>query len=293
MEVKQSSALFLTCQDLLRTHVLPSVLLLAAIGMVMYWTFWKNMADPNDYQNRNFLGFTALQMAIILALKAKIMRCADCVAVLSRTAIKVLLVHACFLFLRLFTIYFIDDLTGFWEYDSSIDTGVNFVALISSLIILNVVFEVQLCSLASFWDHLDVLALLVFAFSCTGYNMYTAPHRLNKLDIITFLCNSVECLTYMPAARLITMDIKAETFVPISRHTGQSRAMNYLFWMLCFYTYEDVINPMLTLMSESAPGILMAAHFVHFGMLMDFAGLFLVAACSPKGDPSVDMSNVT
>merc|ERR1719386_450362 len=79
--------------------MLPALLVAAASVMVVYKHFTDNQGgDPI----KHFLALIVIQMLPLVFLQMKILSCLDPVGMLSRFGIKVLLMHTCFLTLRVF-----------------------------------------------------------------------------------------------------------------------------------------------------------------------------------------------
>merc|ERR1719436_845362 len=60
----------------------------------------------------------------------------------------------------------------------------------------------------------------------------------------------------------------------------EAKSQIHLFFMFvfCFYTWDDVIDPIMSLLDEP---VAMMAHAAHFVLLLDFCGFFLFQAGNP------------
>eukprot|EP00435_Cladocopium_sp_Y103_P018541 s39_g4.t1 len=78
--------------------VLPTALILAAVVLLTYCHATAD--DVNDNSSRVFLGLIVIQMLPLLFLELRLTSCPDPEAMLARFGTKVLLLHGCFMILR-------------------------------------------------------------------------------------------------------------------------------------------------------------------------------------------------
>merc|ERR1740130_1405755 len=126
---------------------LPAVLVGAASALVVYKHF---MDEQGGDPTKQFLALIVIQMLPLVFLEMKILSCPDPVGMLSQFGAKVLLMHACFLALRVCAWPLLEVGLGFC----------NLLGLVAAVAALYCGFRSQFKSLRS---HLDVFGLLLLA----------------------------------------------------------------------------------------------------------------------------------
>merc|ERR1740117_1449618 len=126
---------------------LPALLVAASSVMVIYKHFTEEEhGDPV----KHFLALIVIQMLPLVFLQMKILACPDPIGILSRFGTKVLLMHACFLVLRI----------GAWPLLEISNGFFNLLALMLVCVALHWGFQFRCTSIPS---HLDIGCLLLLA----------------------------------------------------------------------------------------------------------------------------------
>merc|ERR1719272_2120784 len=110
------------------------------------------MNEGGNDSLKTFLALIILQMLPLIFLEVKILSCPDPVTLLGRFGPKVILMHACFLTLRICIQPWAEVGCSSWNY----------VGLAAACIVLRAGFNVR-CSLSGLFAHSDVLFLVVLA----------------------------------------------------------------------------------------------------------------------------------
>eukprot|EP00421_Protoceratium_reticulatum_P020536 CAMPEP_0168392916 /NCGR_PEP_ID=MMETSP0228-20121227/18743_1 /TAXON_ID=133427 /ORGANISM="Protoceratium reticulatum, Strain CCCM 535 (=CCMP 1889)" /LENGTH=141 /DNA_ID=CAMNT_0008406269 /DNA_START=91 /DNA_END=513 /DNA_ORIENTATION=+ len=113
--------------------MLPVALLLCAGTLVVYQHFATNDSGRNSI--KTFLAKILMGMLPLFILEKKVVSCSDPVRLFSRFSTKVLLMHACFLGLRLLTLPFPELMVDSPKFDVS--------AFVAACILLPAVFRLR------------------------------------------------------------------------------------------------------------------------------------------------------
>lgn len=245
--------------------ILPGTLLLILSGLLIR----RQLTElPDDPPIRNLLLFTVVKIVPMIALKTMIRFGGDRVTLLSRFAVKVLLMHVFFLALRVACVPLVTMADSYLEYNSPLDWWVNLLFLVCAFFSLTRVFNMSSLS-SSFFEHLDVWGLVVLALAATFVFNFNSPSDW----IVTTATNYIEVLAYMPAIWILKgLNL---TFFPMPEQHFQMQAVFFFFFLAVFYLYEDLFSPGMTVLDQP---LIMACHFAHLVVLLDFGGFFLQQA---------------
>eukprot|EP00413_Alexandrium_margalefii_P029379 CAMPEP_0204564480 /NCGR_PEP_ID=MMETSP0661-20131031/34909_1 /ASSEMBLY_ACC=CAM_ASM_000606 /TAXON_ID=109239 /ORGANISM="Alexandrium margalefi, Strain AMGDE01CS-322" /LENGTH=306 /DNA_ID=CAMNT_0051572127 /DNA_START=86 /DNA_END=1006 /DNA_ORIENTATION=- len=253
---------------------LPVSLLTVGSLLVVY----QHMTDEDTGRHsvRNFLAKLLVSMVPLAFLERKILQCKDPVGLFAKFSAKVLLMHACFLGLRLACLIFPDVQVGY--------TYCNTIALVAACIMLPWIFGLR-ASVASLREHSDVALLALatctlalvevailgkFAFS----NKWTRSMFIE--DVILTGSDYTEILSFVPA---VWMACRKDTDVPsFELADSQRRAVCLFAFLMAFYSVEDVANAIS--LRRDYP-LASCGHVAHFMLLMDFSAFLLAHLYDP------------
>lgn len=226
-----------------------------------------------------FLGGTFLQMTPLLAIKYKMLRFEDRVAVLCRFGMKVLTMHGS-LFLLNVAVYPVISFVGQSPYDALVNSG----CFIVTLLTLHVGFNFSLLHLhkQEFRD-VQLVWCMALALGCIINAMYAKKWTL--VDFCVSQCNALELLTFMPALWMLwTMNQNVEMFAPLPENSSHKQATFFCIFVVTFYFHEDILGPLgdEDLFGHEMAKFAIMGHGFHFMVLLDFAIFFLFQAWSPK-----------
>lgn len=264
------------------SRVVPFVLVLF-IATVTAHAWISESAKHAGHES--FMVNVLIQVMPICLLKAKIVTSTNRLALLSRTASKLMFMHISVLTLRF--LLNVSQLAGgaslTAEYFSPLDFWATASFLLSAVYFLSVVCEFQWTTV-EFMTHTDIAVLHILGMVHAAIIQYNyAWDRKYRYDIQVWLVqytNSMEVLAYMPALWMLSqLDQKLLAFEPLSQATSQRQAIWFLAWTMAFNIYEDGIS---TVMSGVFQPHFVAGHVAHFLVLLDFSSLFLQQAYNSK-----------
>jgi hypothetical protein len=245
--------------------VLPSLMVAAASGMVMYKHFTDAQGgDPT----KHFLALIVIQMLPLVFLQKKILSCPDPVAMLSLFGTKVLLMHACFLMMRVLAWPLLEVGLGFC----------NLVGLLGACVALHFGFKFRCTDICS---HMDMIGLLVLAVSgafLTEVFDFRRQESLLECTIFTASCY-MELLAFIPAVWMVHQTAKKndDAYIAKARQV-QTQAAFFFAFLVPFYVLEDVISAFRVGGEEPLAAF---GHMVHFLLLLDFACFLLSHIYNP------------
>jgi len=235
--------------------VLPSLMVAVASGVVIYKHFTDEQGgDPT----KHFLALIVIQMLPLVFLQKKILSCPDPVAMLSHFGTKVLLMHACFLAMRVLA----------WPL-LEVGLGVcNFVGFLVSCVALHCGFNFR-C--AHIFSHKDILGLFALAV-CGAFLTEVLDFRrqASLLECTIFTASSyMELLAFVPAVWMVHQTAKKNDDAYIANASKvQTQAVFFFAFLVPFYVMEDVISAFRVGGEEPLAAF---GHVVHFLLLLDFA----------------------
>jgi len=244
---------------------LPALLVAATSIVVVY----KHFTDEEDVEStKHFLALIVIQMLPLVFLQMKILSCPDPIGMLSRFGTKVLLMHACFLALRVCAWPLLEISNGFF----------NLLALVLVCVALHCGFQFRCASMSS---HLDLGCLLLLAAAGTLCTEFVDFHKADIWERIIFTASSyIEILAFVPGVlMMMTMykSVKKNDDERISEPTSaQTQAGFFFAFLVPFYIMEDLMSAYRIGGLEPLAAI---GHIVHFLVVLDFA-CFLLAPYS-------------
>lgn len=263
-----SNAMWQT-QELLHgknNNVALPALLVAAASMLVVYCHWTD-----EHDTKTFLALIVLQMLPLVFLEVKILSCPDPVSMLSRFGIKVLLMHACFLLLRVCT----------WPL---LEVGLglcNLGGLLAVCAALHWGFRFQ-WSIASAYQHRDVCGLVFLAMvGALGTELLDFHRAHSLLELTIFTASSyMEILAFVPAVWMVHQTSKkSDNNASTAEPDVERQAVFFFAFLVSFYIMEDVISAF-----RVASGIPFASvgHIVHFLLVLDFACFLLAHIYNPE-----------
>lgn len=250
--------------------VLPS-LLLAVAGVLVLYSHAKDEhgGDPT----KTFLALIVVQMLPLLFLELKILACPDPVSMLSRFGTKVLLMHGCFLCLRVCAWPLLE--VGF---------GIsNLLGLLAVGVALHVGFGFR-WTLASAYAQKDVIGLVLLAIAAAAVTEMVDFHRpADFIESTIFTASSyIEILAFVPAVWMVHQTVKKNEDMVSSSRNVQTQATLFFAFLVSFYIMEDIVSAFKVF--QDAP-IAAIGHMVHFTLLLDFACFLLAHIYNPDRSP--------
>jgi len=244
---------------------LPALLVASASVLVIYKHFTDEQGgDPI----KHFLALIAIQMLPLVFLEMKILSCPDPVGMLSRFGTKVLLMHCCFLGLRVCAWPLLEIGLGFC----------NLLAFAGVCVALHWGFRFRCSSIAA---HLDICGLLLLAIVCALFTEVLDFHRqASLLECTIFTASSyMEILAFVPAVWMVHKTVKKNDDAYISGSDGvQTQAAFFFAFLVPFYIMEDVISAFRFGGEEPLAAV---GHVVHFLLILDFACFLLSHIYNP------------
>jgi hypothetical protein len=246
--------------------VLPAMLVVAASGLVVY----KHFVDVQGGDPiKHFLALVVIQMLPLVFLQLKILSCPDPVTMLSRFGTKTLLMHTCFLALRVCAWPLLEVGLGFC----------NLLGLIAACAALYWGFNFRCSSIRS---HMDVCGLWLLAglgAVCTELLDFSRTGILLESTIFA-TSNYIELLAFVPAVWMVQQAVKKkdDSYVTGSDHVVQVQATFFFAFLVLYYVMEDVISAIRV--GGDAP-LAAFGHIVHFLLLLDFACFLLAKIYNP------------
>jgi len=244
---------------------LPALLVAAASVLVVYKHFVdEHSGDPT----KHFLALIVIQMLPLVFLQRKILSCPDPVGMLSGFGAKVLLMHVCFLALRVFAWPLLEIGLGFC----------NLVALAVACAALHWGFHFRCASLHS---HLDVgwlLLLAVIGALCTELLDFHRQSSLLECTIFT-ASSYMEILAFVPAVWMVYQSVKKNDDVEIAgSEKVQTQAACFFAFLVSYYIMEDAVSAFRI---GGEDPFAATGHIVHFVLLLDFACFLLSHIYNP------------
>jgi len=207
-------------------------------------------------------------MLPLVFLQMKILSCPDPIGMLSRFGTKVLLMHACFLALRICAWPVLEINNGFF----------NVLALVLACVALQWGFRFRCASLSS---HLDIGCLLLLAVAgalCTELLDFRRPASLLECTIFT-ASSYIEILAFVPGVWMVHKSVKKNDDECVSEpNNAQTEAAFFFAFLVPFYILEDVMSAFRIGGQEPLAAI---GHIVHFLVLLDFACFLLSHIYNP------------
>lgn len=258
-------------------------------GSAVLCVYRQMTEDQTDLPLTGFLATILFSMLPLMALKAKIWSCSDRVSLVPMVLVKTLLMHLALEVLRVVS----QCLEG---WNSIVRNRANFsfdcFMLVMALTALRMCFEIPMTP-SYFWDHRDVrnlvgMAIGVALASEVFFTMIMpgdTNRRANagiKLSTVLFAAaNNVDVIGFMPVVwRLYQAENALDDFAVGTMVSMEARQQVKVFFafVIAFYTWDDVLEPIWSLIDEPVG---MMAHAAHFIMLIDFAGFFLFQVNTP------------
>lgn len=243
---------------------LPGMLVGAASVMVVYKHFTDVHVDPI----KHFLAMIVIQMLPLVFLQMKILSCPDPVGMLSRFGTKVLLMHACFLALRVLAWPLLEVGLGFC----------NVIALVLAVVALHWGFRFRLADVTAQKDL--ALLLLLAVFGALGTEVLDFKRQASLLECTIFTASSyMEILAFVPAVWMVHKSVKKNDDERFAEpDAAQKQAAFFFAFLVPFYVMEDVISAFRVGGVEPLAAV---GHVVHFIVLLDFACFLLSHIYNP------------
>jgi hypothetical protein len=246
--------------------VIPAMLVATASILVVY----KHFADEHGGDPiKHFLGLVVIQMMPLIFLQMKILSCPDPVSMLTRFGAKTLLMHICFLALRVCAWPLLEVGLGFC----------NLVGLVVACAALHWGFNFSCNSLRAHSDVCGLWLLAVAGALCTELLDFHRQVSLLESTIFT-ASNYIELLAFVPAVWMVQQAVKKndDTYVAGADSKVQSQAVFFFAFLVLYYVMEDVISAFRV--GGDAP-LAAIGHIVHFLLLLDFACFLLAKIYNP------------
>jgi hypothetical protein len=245
--------------------MLPGGLVASASILVAYKHFVDEQAgDPI----KHFLALVVIQMLPLVFLQMRILRCPDPVSMLSRFGTKTLLMHACFLALRVCAWPLLEIGLGFC----------NVLGLLVACVALHWGFGFSLTCIPA---HLDVCGLWLLALGgafCTEALDFHGQASLLERTIFT-TSNYIELVAFVPAVWMVQQAVKkSDDTYNGSDHVVQRQASFFFAFLVLYYIMEDIISAFRV--GGDSP-LAAFGHIVHFLLLLDFACFLLAKIYNP------------
>ncbi|CAJ1371535.1 unnamed protein product [Effrenium voratum] len=201
--------------------VLPCVLILAA--MILFYYCHVTAQDENDRSSKHFLGLIVIQMLPLVFLELQITSCPDPEAMLALFGTKVLLLHGCFMFLRVCA----------WPL---MEVGIGWSNLAGTVAVAGVLhwgFRFR-WRFHSILEHKDVgcLVLLATVGSIVSETIDGSTKLPMLLEHIIFTASSyIEVLGFVPAVWLVHLTAKKSD--DVTRTGGVDLQRQAVFFFEC------------------------------------------------------------
>eukprot|EP00441_Pelagodinium_beii_P034312 CAMPEP_0197628022 /NCGR_PEP_ID=MMETSP1338-20131121/6463_1 /TAXON_ID=43686 ORGANISM="Pelagodinium beii, Strain RCC1491" /NCGR_SAMPLE_ID=MMETSP1338 /ASSEMBLY_ACC=CAM_ASM_000754 /LENGTH=245 /DNA_ID=CAMNT_0043198899 /DNA_START=19 /DNA_END=754 /DNA_ORIENTATION=- len=212
-----------------------------------------------------FLGLIVIQMLPLVFLEFKVVSCPDPVGMLSLFGSKVLLLHGCFMLLRILAWPLMEVGIG-WS---------NLAGFVAIGFVLNAGFRFR-WTFSSLTEHVDVCALVllasVAAFATVLMDEITTSRALLE-DTIHTASSYIEVLGFIPAVWMVYQSAKKSDDVTSSGGVDLKRqAMYFSCFLVGFYIFEDLITASKI---YHLTGLAACGHVVHFLLLAHFASFLI------------------
>eukprot|EP00435_Cladocopium_sp_Y103_P013764 s1566_g3.t1 len=216
---------------------------------------------------KTFLALIVVQMLPLVFLEKQILSCPDPISMLSRFGSKVLLMHACFLALRVCT----------WPL-LEVGIGVcNLIGLLGVCAALYLGFGFRFSSLLCQTDLLALVLLAVGSAFLTEVVDFYNHQSLLESTIFTS-ANYIEILAFVPAVWMVHTTVKkGEDWSSITA-AKESQASAFFTFLVLFYVMEDLFSAYRLGFNEPFGAV---GHIVHFLLLLDFACFLLAHIYNP------------
>lgn len=258
-------------------------------GSAVLCVYRQMTEDQSDLPLTGFLATILFSMLPLMALKAKIWSCSDRVSLVPMVLVKTLLMHLALEVLRVVS----QCLEG---WNSIVRNRANFsfdcFMLVMALTALRMCFEIPMTP-SYFWDHRDVRNLVgmsigvalasevFFTMIMPGDTTRRAVAGIKLSTVLFAAANNVDVIGFMPVVwRLYQAENALDDFAVGTMVSMEARQQVKVFFafVIAFYTWDDVLEPIWSLIDEPVG---MMAHAAHFIMLIDFAGFFLFQVNTP------------
>jgi len=270
------------------TLVVPGAMLVVSAGLLAY----RQATEENhDLPLNGFLANILLQMLPLIALKAKIWTCNDRVSLVPLVLCKTLLMHLTLGVLRIVSTF----VQGVDE-QSRMTLAVDVSTFLAALALLKWEFEFPM-SPFHWMEHQDVRNLILLAggaaFVSHAFFVFVQPswmgdatrahsqQGLHAPSILFTAANYVDIVAFMPVVwRLYQAEELDDCAMGATVSLEARRQVRCFFALVvAFYSWDDVIDPIMTLIEEP---LAMMAHAAHFMILLDFAGFFIFQVGQPS-----------
>jgi len=268
------------------TLVIPGIIVAGSAVLCVYRQMTE---DQSDLPLTGFLATILFSMLPLMALKAKIWSCSDRVSLVPMVLVKTLLMHLALEVLRVVS----QTMEG---WNSIVRNRANFsfdcFMLVMALTALRMCFEIPMTP-SYFWDHRDVRNLVgmaigvafasevFFTMIMPGDNTRRAAAGIKLSSVLFAAANNVDVIGFMPVVwRLYQAENALDDFAVGTMVSMEARQQVKVFFafVIAFYAWDDVLEPIWSLIDEPVG---MMAHAAHFIMLIDFAGFFLFQVNTP------------
>mmetsp|Transcript_67331 Transcript_67331/g.190882 ORF Transcript_67331/g.190882 Transcript_67331/m.190882 type:complete len:306 (+) Transcript_67331:1-918(+) len=262
--------------------LLPLALLLSAGGLI----FGQHMIshETGRHSIRTFLAKILASMLPLVVLERKLVSCSDPVRLFSRFSTKVLLMHGCFLGLRLGTATF----PGV-HYDQLRAAALFFAAACALLL---TVFKFRPTP-GNLWEHRGVFLLFFLAMAMAvaevalttrGFwlgDLWKFPHvrRAFTGDLMSMGSGHVELLAFVPAVWMAYRQDAGGVPTDADIRESQKRAVCLFAFVMAFYVPEDLLNAQRV---RARHPLAAAGHIAHYLLLLDFAAFLLAHLYDPE-----------
>mmetsp|Transcript_49077 Transcript_49077/g.151904 ORF Transcript_49077/g.151904 Transcript_49077/m.151904 type:complete len:313 (-) Transcript_49077:87-1025(-) len=275
---------FLRVQNILHRSdsvLLPVSLLLVGTSLVTYQHLTDS--DTGRHSIRNFLAKILVSMFPLAILEKRILSCSDPVGLFAKFSAKVLLMHACFLGLRVASMAFPDVQVGSYKYS-------NLASFFMACGLLPTVFGLR-PSVASIVEHREVLGLAFAAlFIAFAEVALLGRFRLGDSwartliieDLIITGSDYIEILSFVPAVWMAYRKDASNSGTSMGQAgvaDSQRRALCLFAFLAFFYMVEDIFHAVGLM--RSLP-LAAAAHVAHYLLLLDFATFVLAHLYDPE-----------
>mmetsp|Transcript_69339 Transcript_69339/g.144803 ORF Transcript_69339/g.144803 Transcript_69339/m.144803 type:complete len:312 (-) Transcript_69339:155-1090(-) len=267
------------------TLVVPGILLVVSALLLGYRTFTEG---DTDLPLNGFLANILLQMLPLIAFKLKIWSAQDRVSLVPLVLCKTLLMHVILAIYRIFSTLVV----GLGE--EKLVFCVDCAGLFGALAILKWEFGFPMSPLR--WiEHYDVRNLVLLAslgaFASHAFFVILQPSWMSSVtratsqeihipSVLFTAANYVDIVAFMPVVWRLYQAEEAEDSRTGLTVTGSMKRQIQVFFgfVIAFYMWDDVLDPVMTLLDEP---LAMMAHAAHFVLLLDFAGFFLFQVNQP------------
>eukprot|EP00429_Kryptoperidinium_foliaceum_P020039 CAMPEP_0176047314 /NCGR_PEP_ID=MMETSP0120_2-20121206/23498_1 /TAXON_ID=160619 /ORGANISM="Kryptoperidinium foliaceum, Strain CCMP 1326" /LENGTH=381 /DNA_ID=CAMNT_0017380729 /DNA_START=34 /DNA_END=1180 /DNA_ORIENTATION=- len=272
------------------TLVLPGLLLVVSALLLAY----RGITEEEHHLPLNgFLAIILIQMLPLVALKAKIYHCTDRVSLVPMVLVKTLMMHVT---IGVFRISSALVEGGDW---TKITLMVDGCILLIALGVLKFEFGFSL-SPVQWYAHADVRNLVALAlagaFITEAYfcmlpaswlsdkMQYYKQQGLDIAKVLFTAGNYVDIVAFMPVVwRLYQTEAEYEDYnVGANVSSDAKRQVKAFFiFVVGFYMWDDVVDPVTSLLDEP---IALMAHAAHFSLLLDFAAFFAFQVSQPTAE---------